>query len=140
MAENGEGMSAVKVAVYTILAVVLLLFGIKVFNLGFGFANESFTDASNAVQVAGEAKYLSYNNTTVYGSDVVNLIRTSAGTNFIVTVTTTSSATPTPYTTKQGYTVSAVSDVKYINPNGMFSSTITRNANNVVTGVTFVQN
>lgn len=137
-----------------------------VIGLGFYISREARDTASNgAGQISklnaefNESDKLMYDNITVSGSEVLNVInkyknddigiivstRKTPNTYYIHTLSTASIDGQTVYTlgAKSSNNVKSAQDINnhlYINPNGQFMGEILRDNNNVVIGISFIQN
>lgn len=152
-----------KAVVVVILLAASLLFTIAAIVIG----NNAYTPAADAAKTSQtefstlateitEQKYMSYDNQTVSGSSVISALRkfeaqgksqqialyvetgknSGAGTwyysSFVGSSVSTSSTTDLALATKP-------TDNNYINPSGLFDSSIERDKNGVVRAVRFVQ-
>lgn len=152
--------TAIKFAAAIIMAVVLVGIGIMVFTPAADSAKSVTTDFTSTTTELQDQKYLTYDNTKVSGSQVINALRkfksqaaegsiglyvqtgkdgsgTTSGTWYYAnfdgtTVSTTGAQTD----------LSKTSDVKntgYVNPAGMFKADVQRDKNGVIRAIKFIQ-
>jgi hypothetical protein len=83
--------------------------------------------------------YSDYDNTTVSGSQAESAITDYASSQFIITVKTISNTTGVQYITKNGYTITDITDPNYIEPSATFGSKLVKSNNGSVTGIILTQ-
>ena len=137
------------------LFLVLALIGIavNVFSPATEAAKTATTDFSQATTELKDQKYLIFDNTTISGSQVVNAIRKfeseGKASNIGIFVKTGKNSGNWYYNALNGDTMTTAQEPKnvndstnseYINPSGMFKASITRDSNQVIRAIEFVQN
>lgn len=129
-----------------------------VISLAFFISREAKQTATNGAQEINkintefaESDKVVYDNTTVSGSEVVNVIKKMADESIGVYVKTNTSETYYGYSfdltsgklgTASSAKVSAATDIAgaaYVNPYANYRGTVIRNANDTITGIMFVQ-
>lgn len=140
-----------KIVAFAIGAVLLLIWAgvsFKLANLGESDSKGTMQELDNYMSEYDNIQYKMYENATVPGSEVVWLIKNIKDDGVKICVTNGSSSTAKEYEYDDVmYTTSTVlSDIadkakteSYINPNAQFESSITRDANDNITSINFVQ-
>jgi len=126
-----------------VVVCVMVALGFKIVNEGKASITNGTSQYNDMAAEYSDVKLASYDNSDVLGSEVRNVIlkqiekktsvtitvKTLAGAG--VTYNATPGATPTPPLT--------ATSVEYINPTASFTGKLTKNANGVITNVTFTQ-
>lgn len=120
-----------------LIAIAIVVIGLMFFNTASDTAKSANEDLAKFNEQFARMKFDDYDGGTVSGSQVVNAVRIYSD-DLSVSVTTGAGTTSTyNQTTKYAVTDSTAS--AYINPTAKFSSTLTVNSNDVVTGIVFQQ-
>lgn len=122
-----------------LLVIGVISISIVLFNSGQEIVKKSEQDMADISQAISMKKFENYNNTVVSGSQVINVIRMYSENANINVIVTTGSGTTVTYNSTNKYSITDPTDARYINPTGKFISTITVNANKVVTAINFQQ-
>jgi hypothetical protein len=130
----------IKLGAAVLITVAAIAIAIALFGQGADITKNSESDIKGISQVIASKKYDAYNSTEVSGSSVVNAVRMYGETNELNVSVDTLMAAAVAYTSTNKYAVTNSGDEKYINPVGTFKSTLTTNANGIVTAISFVQN
>ncbi|HRC81162.1 MAG TPA: hypothetical protein PLF27_07235 [Sedimentibacter sp.] len=129
----------IKLGAAVLITIAAIAIAVALFGQGADVAKNTENDIKGLNQVLVSKKFEAYNNTEVSGSNVINAIRMYAETGTLtVTVKTKAASSSITYDQSNKYTIDP-SNVNYINPVGNFTSTLTINANGVVTGISFTQ-
>jgi len=130
----------IKLGAAVLITIAAIAIAVALFGQGADVAKNTENDIKGLNQVLVSKKFEAYNNTEVSGSNVINAIRMYAETGTLtVTVKTKAASSSITYNQSNKYTITDPSNVNYINPVGNFTSTLTINANGVVTGISFTQ-
>ena len=135
-------MSINKVIEYALEVIVILL--VATWALGMFFKvgplqKQASSNTDTIVQSMTTASFSSYDIKDVTGSDVVTAINTRASKDITVKVTTKSAPTVPVLYTFANYNIATSSDPAYIEPSGLFKSTITKTTNGTVSAINFIQ-
>lgn len=125
-----------------LVTVLVIGIGVTLFGQGQSLTNAAGKDMEGLNQALYSKKFEVYDNTERSGSDVINTIHQYADNGQIpVSVKTKEATVEKVYSSKTSvyYSVSDPSSSEYINPAGVFTSTIKKNSNGVVTQIGFVQ-
>ncbi len=130
----------IKLGAAVLITIAAIAIAVALFSMGADVTKSSESDIKGLSQVMVSKKFEAYNNTEVSGSNVINAIRMYAETGSLtVSVTTKAATAASKYDSSNKYTITNNTDGNYINPVGTFTSTLTTNANGVITQITFVQ-
>ncbi|WP_346869104.1 hypothetical protein [Clostridium sp. UBA5119] len=136
MEENNQN-AAIKIAIGVIMTLILVGAMITLFLKvvpSIDKANSKIDTISSQMDMI---YFKSYDDTEVSGSEVISAINTKASSDITVKVTT-QAGTEATYNSST-YNITNVNDKNYIEPTAKFDSTVERNSNNAVSGITFVQ-
>ncbi|GEL05558.1 hypothetical protein [Rummeliibacillus stabekisii] len=138
-----------------LLAIALITLSVLVYSTSTEPAKSATSDFNNLSTELKDQKYLSYDNTTVSGSQVVNAVRrfaTEGKNNDLGLKIVTGQGNSTWYyntVSNSGDTLTAstssVSEInntnssQYVNPSGTFKANIVRDSNQVIRAIEFVQ-
>lgn len=123
-----------------VFVVVIIFVGYNFFSKSNEMSKSADSGLSSVQQSVETARFTNFENTTCSGSDVISAIRTYATDSFTINVRTAEAAAATAYNAPNAYTITNSTDANYIEPTAKFSSTLERNNNNTIIGITFVQN
>jgi flagellar basal body-associated protein FliL len=130
----------IKLGAAVLITVAAIAIAIALFGQGADITRNSESDIKGISQVISSKKFDAYNSTEVSGSSVVNAVRMYGETDELtVSVKTNAAAAATTYKSTSKYAVSDSANANYINPVGTFTSTLTANANGIITQISFVQ-
>lgn len=152
---NNEASNGIGFGSGLLLTIALITIVVMVFVLSQDPAKSASSDFNNLSSELKDQKYLTYDNTTVSGSQIANVLRRfstegKAG-NLGIKVTTGQGYSTWYYNTvsENGDTInptttntSVISDSTnpyYINPSGTFTSKIVRDSNQVIRAIVFTQ-
>lgn len=139
------------------LTLALIGISVNVFSPATEAAKTGATDFNNTTTELKDQKYLIYENTTISGSQVLSALRkfekegkAQSLAVYVATGKTGGAAGVWYYSAFQGDVVSTsatqnlaatsnVTDNNYINPSGMFDSTVERDSNGVIRAIKFIQ-
>ena len=137
--------------VFGILLTIMLLFtGAYLYKKGEAPMADAVSDYDKLVSQFGNAELIMFENGSASGSDVLNLISgLDSSSGYTISVTNGKNNTQVYATTGDPTTSETLADLiadakkktdsNYINPNAVFTSSVTKDANGVVTQVEFVQ-
>ncbi len=136
MNENVQKSLVMGASIMVTIGVISI--GLMIFGQGTGLVKESSKNLVDITQELANKKYIAYDDTVVSGSEVINAIGlyTQKGQSIEVTTTMGNSVV---YTSNNLYSNDNVTSGNYINVGGMFKSSITKNANGVITKISFSQ-
>ncbi|MCR5323590.1 MAG: hypothetical protein K6E85_10010 [Lachnospiraceae bacterium] len=135
-------------AVVVIIALVLSAISLYMVTRSRSTINDGNTQYSQLMSRYSEINATLYDGLYVSGEKVVDVIKDCAGDLkdgvVVITLMDADSATAADkngqtYKTTNGYNVSNKSDKEYINPSGTFVGSVEKNANGMVTKITFTQ-
>lgn len=130
----------IKLGAAVLITIAAIAIAVALFGQGADVTKNTENDIKGLNQILVSKKFEAYNNTEVSGSNVINAIRMYAETGTLtVTVKTGAAASAVTYNETTKYTITDPTNTNYINPVGNFTSTLTVNANGVVTGISFMQ-
>jgi hypothetical protein len=123
-----------------VFVVVIIFVGYSFFSKSNEMSKSADSGLSSVQQSVEAARFSNFENSTCSGSDVISAIRTYATDTFTITVRTAEASTPVNYNASNSYTITNSTNANYIEPTAQFTSTLVRNNNNTVTGISFIQN
>lgn len=133
---SNDGM---RIAVHTILAITILSIFIGFMNRGKIIAYFVGQQADTITYNETNSKYTKYDNTTVDGSDVLNAISEFASTQLTITVQTTANPSGITYNSYNGYAITDVNNINYIEPTAQFSSKLVKTENGTTSSIIFLE-
>ncbi|TYQ16014.1 UNVERIFIED_CONTAM: hypothetical protein Cloal_2515 [Acetivibrio alkalicellulosi] len=131
-------MKLIKIAVSVLITLAVIGFVVYLFTMGRDMFRTSDAQMVDLQERLTQTNYGELHDTTVKGSQVVSYIRGNTS-NVTITVTTKASGGTRTYTKDDVYNVSDSLNANYINPTADFMVTVSKNANDIVDGVTFTQ-
>ncbi|MGM1023175.1 MAG: ABC transporter permease [Bacillota bacterium] len=132
--------TAMKIGAGILLTVALISLVIIIYQASTGAAIEGKNDFANTQAELSDQKYDVYESSNLTGSEVVNAIRKfGRKADFKITIKTFKDSGGTTYTKGDSGETKNVTSSKYVNPSGIFMGKLDRDANSVVTGITFTQ-
>jgi len=135
-----NGLKLLLIAVAALIVLAVVGYGMGLFTIGQDITKNTQKDMQGLNQSISAKKYEVYNSTTVSGSEVINAVRMYGETDLLtVTVKTKLGVSSIPYSSTSKYAISDPTVANYINPTGLFTSTLTTNTNGIVTTLAFVQ-
>ena len=136
-----EGKKILIFAAGILLAIGLVGTTFLIYNNAKTSINSSINQYSNLTAQYDNLSYSQYENGTAKGDEIVRLINglPTANDGVTIKVITKMDTTGTEYNATNSTVETSSTSNKYINPNAVFNCSITRNANGVITVVTFTQ-
>ncbi|MFG3613467.1 hypothetical protein [Rummeliibacillus stabekisii] len=147
--------SAIKFGAAILLTIALITLAVMVYSSSTEPAKSATSDFNNLSTELKDQKYLSYDNTTVSGSQVVNAIRrfstegknndlgvkivTGQGTSTWYYNTVSNSGDTLTTSTNSVAEINNTNSNQYVNPSGTFKANIVRDSNQVIRAIEFVQ-
>lgn len=136
----GDSRKALTIIAGVFITITVISLGLLILNNGIQLGNTATTKMAKVGQSLEIADLEMYNNGNVSGSVVINAIRIHAENGDLeVSVKTGAATAAVVYTNTNRYTISDPSNINYINPIGEFNSTISKDANGIITRISFVQ-
>jgi hypothetical protein len=126
----------ISLPVTIVLIVIICTIGILLFNKTKPMQKQANIGLDTMNQSLSTKNFNQYDNQTVSGASVISAINTKASSQVIIHVKTNSGSKDY---SSASYNVKDVSDPNYIAENGKFKSTLNKNQNRSVVGITFVQ-
>ncbi|KJD42879.1 hypothetical protein [Paenibacillus terrae] len=132
--------SALKVAAGLFLTIALITIVVMLFGSAQEGTKQAQTEfAGIQTELTGQA-FVGYENTILTGSQVVSSIRRFGNKEeFKIDIKTKKNSGGTSYTKGNIGNTQSITSNEYVNPSGQFKGEVVRDANNVVTGLTFTQ-
>lgn len=132
--------TAMKVGAGLMLTIALITLVVILYQASTGAIIEGKNDFANTQAELSDQKYDIYESSNLTGSEVVNAIRKYARkADFKISIKTFKDSGGTTYTKGDYGETKNVTSSKYVNPSGIFMGKLDRDANGVVTGITFTQ-